>query len=301
MPIPALERKRPRQSMGGAVGSLDEGTAQAMSPATAAATGPHEQKDAAPPEMAQWPPTDDWPRRDPDAGGGAPQPDGLRGLLALREDVRDQRQGRWKDPCGADAHQGARCDQLMGRPAKGAGKAAGREHPQPSEQDPLASDAVAEAPRRKAGLRVAEALALRPTDVDLDRATLRVLHGKGDKARTVPLEPGACAAVQLWLARRAELRIPRRAPLFCTLDGRKSPYPQQVRTTLQRLADQAGLEKRVHPHALRHAFAVHLDRQGVPVTTIQYVLGHASLSITTRYLAGLGQEEHLDRVRRVPW
>lgn len=154
---------------------------------------------------------------------------------------------------------------------------------------------------QRAGLRVAEAVALRPTDVDVDRSTLRVLHGKGDKARTVPLDPGACAAVQLWMTRRAELRIPRRAPLFCTLDGRKPLYPQQVRNTLQRLADRAGVEKRVHPHALRHAFAVHLDRQGVPVTTIQYVLGHASLSITTRYLAGLGQEEHLDRVRRVRW
>ena len=92
-----------------------------------------------------------------------------------------------------------------------------------------------------------------------------------------------------------------RAPLFCTLDGRKGLHPQQLRTALQRLADKADLEKRVHPHVLRHAFAVHLDRQGVLVTTSQYVLGHASLSITTRYLAGLGQEEHLERVRRVAW
>lgn len=154
---------------------------------------------------------------------------------------------------------------------------------------------------QRCGLRVAEALALRPVDVDLDRCELRVLHGKGDKARTVPLDPGVAAAVQVWLSRRGELGIRRRAPLFCTLDGRKGLYPQQVRATLQRLADQAGLEKRVHPHALRHAFAVHLDRQGVPVTTIQYVLGHTSLSITTRYLAGLGQEEHLERVRKVAW
>lgn len=74
-----------------------------------------------------------------------------------------------------------------------------------------------------------------------------------------------------------------------------------MRATLRRLADQVGMEKRVHPHALRHAFAVHLDRQGVSVTTIQYVLGHTSLSITTRYLAGLGQKEHLERVRKEAW
>jgi len=154
---------------------------------------------------------------------------------------------------------------------------------------------------QRAGLRVAEALALRPVDVDVERCSVRVLHGKGDKARTVPLDAGACAAVQQWMARRAALGIPRRAPLFCTLDGTKALYPQQVRTTLQRLADRAGIEKRVHPHGLRHLFAVTLERQGVPVTTIQAMLGHASLSITTRYLAGLGQEEHLERVRRVQW
>lgn len=154
---------------------------------------------------------------------------------------------------------------------------------------------------QRAGLRVAEALALRATDVDMEHCTVRVLHGKGDKARTVPLDAGACAAVKDWLARRAELGIPRRAPLFCTLTGSKALYPQQVRTTLQRLADRAGVDKRVHPHGLRHLFAVTLDRQGVPVTTIQYMLGHASLSITTRYLSGLGQEEHLERVRKVQW
>lgn len=153
----------------------------------------------------------------------------------------------------------------------------------------------------RAGLRVSEALALRPADIDVERCTIRVLRGKGGKARTVALDPGACAAVGRWMDRRAKLGVSRRAPVFCTLDGAKAIYATQVRTTLQRLADRAGLDKRVHPHGLRHAHAAHLDRSGVPVSTIQRQLGHASLSVTTRYLAGLGEEEHLDRVRKVGW
>lgn len=169
----------------------------------------------------------------------------------------------------------------------------------------------------RAGLRIGEALSLEPSDVCLDLCTVRVKLGadkgrrrKADAAsprkrrarsRTVALEPGACAAVAQWLDRRRKLGISPRAPLFCTLTGDKALYPQQVRAQLGRLAVRAGLDKRVHPHALRHGHAAHLDRSGVPVSTIQASLGHTSLAVTSRYLAGLGQEEHLERVRRVDW
>src|SRR5207245_1606028 len=89
-------------------------------------------------------------------------------------------------------------------------------------------------------------------------------------------------------------------PLFCTLAGTPL-YPQQVRTTLTRLAERAGIDKRVHPHGLRHAHAAHLDRSGVPITTIVRQLGHANLAVTSRYLQSLGQEEHLARVQTINW
>ena len=105
----------------------------------------------------------------------------------------------------------------------------------------------------RAGLRVSEALALRPADVNTADGTLRVLHGKGDKARTVGLDSGALDAVARWADRRREYGF-RNGPLFCTLDG--GPLSAgYVRDMLKRQRAKAGIEKRVHPHGLRHTHA----------------------------------------------
>ena len=71
----------------------------------------------------------------------------------------------------------------------------------------------------RGGLRVSVALALYPKDVDADAGTVTVLHGKGDKRRTVGLDPAAFAVLEQWIARRATLRLNGRQPLLCTLDG----------------------------------------------------------------------------------
>ena len=54
----------------------------------------------------------------------------------------------------------------------------------------------------RGGLRIAEALALKASDIDPDRGTVRILRGKGAKSRTIGLEPGAMAAVQRWMDAR---------------------------------------------------------------------------------------------------
>ena len=56
-----------------------------------------------------------------------------------------------------------------------------------------------------------------------------------------------------------------------------------MRGLLRRLAARAGIEKRVHPHGLRHTFAAELEAAGVPVTTISKLLGHSSVAVTARY------------------
>jgi site-specific recombinase XerD len=134
----------------------------------------------------------------------------------------------------------------------------------------------------RGGLRIGEALALKPADVDCRAGTVRVMHGKGDRSRVVGLDPGAMAVLEPWMERRAQLGIRTRA-LFCTLDG--SPLdPSYVRKLLARLAGKAGIEKRVNPHALRHSHAAELAAEGVPVNVIQGQLGHANLAVTDRYL-----------------
>ena len=126
----------------------------------------------------------------------------------------------------------------------------------------------------RAGLRVSEALALRPADVNLTDGTVRVLHGKGDKPRTVGLDPGAVDAVYPLDGQAPRVRLPQRPAVLHP--GRRPGRGRYVRDMLKRQAAKAGLEKRVHPHGLRHTHAAELVREGVPINVIRDQLGHSS-------------------------
>jgi len=134
----------------------------------------------------------------------------------------------------------------------------------------------------RSGLRISEALALKPADVDLKRHTARVLHGKGDKATVRGFHPSATDALARWIDTRKGLGL-RNGPLFCTLGG--GPLSDRyVRNLLHRLADKAGVDKRVHPHGMRHTFADELRAGGMDVVAISKLLGHSSIAVTSRYL-----------------
>ena len=137
----------------------------------------------------------------------------------------------------------------------------------------------------RSGLRVSEVLALRTGDVNLTAHTVRVLHGKGDKATTRGFHPTATDTLARWMDTRKTLGL-RNGPLFCTLAGRPL-HAQYVRILLHRLGTQAGVDKRVHPHGLRHTFAWELEQAGVPVSVISALLGHSSIAVTARYLKHL--------------
>jgi site-specific recombinase XerD len=152
----------------------------------------------------------------------------------------------------------------------------------------------------RTGLRIGEVLALRPKDVDLASGTLIVQHGKGDKRRVVGLDAGTVALLQRWLDVRRKRGINGRAPVFCTLSGDEISQ-SYIRHLLPRLARRAGIEKRVHAHGLRHAFAVELEREGATVSTIRDLLGHSSLAVTDRYLRRIGAGEALAFARQRQW
>jgi len=146
----------------------------------------------------------------------------------------------------------------------------------------------------RSGLRISELRNLRPVDVDLDRRTMRLVAGgdasktagtrltKTGQAQTRGYHPSADDALARWLDVRRSLGI-RGGMLFCTLDGGKVS-DRYVRDMLKRYARRAGIEKRVHPHGLRHTFACELEAEGVSVTTISKLLGHHSIATTSRYL-----------------
>jgi len=156
----------------------------------------------------------------------------------------------------------------------------------------------------RAGLRCSEALDLALRDVDLEAGTLRVREGKGRKARLVGIDPMAAAVLERWLERRAELGIGRSSPVFCQITEGKLGEPLQgsyVRHLLKRLGKRAGIEKRTHPHGLRHSFASSLADEGVEPHRIQQLLGHSNLATTSRYVSHLNPTAALDVVRARSW
>ncbi len=135
-----------------------------------------------------------------------------------------------------------------------------------------------------AGLRVAEACALDVGDVDRERygvAMVLVRHGKGDKARQVPLTGAADRALAAYMPARAELS-PRDAAMFVNASGDRLT-PRSVQRMVKRWTIASGVHARATPHALRHSFATHLLDGGVDLRAIQELLGHASLASTQIY------------------
>ena len=130
-----------------------------------------------------------------------------------------------------------------------------------------------------AGLRVSEAVHLRPTDLDSRRMVIRVVQGKGQRDRSVMLSPTLLDTLRDWW--RAE----RPRPWLFPGDHPEQPITSHaVREACQRAHRRSRLTKPVTPHSLRHAFAVHLLEAGTDVRTIQLLLGHRSLETTARYL-----------------
>lgn len=152
----------------------------------------------------------------------------------------------------------------------------------------------------RCALRISEALALKPKDVNRTRQTLAILHGKGDRARTVGASDGVIAAIDLWLATRKALDISARAPIFCTLAGGPLSTPY-VRQLLPRLATKTGIDKRVHAHGLRHTRAADLMAKATPINVIQRILGHADLKTTAIYLNHVQPQQVIDAMVGDPW
>jgi integrase/recombinase XerC len=131
------------------------------------------------------------------------------------------------------------------------------------------------------GLRLSELAAMNQVDLDLGEGLVRVA-GKGAKVRVVPVGRMALKALKNWLGYRKSLVTRDEEAVFVGQTGKRLSG-RSVQLRLNRLAQQQGLDGRLHPHVLRHSFATHLLESSGDLRAVQELLGHADISTTQIY------------------
>jgi site-specific recombinase XerD len=128
-----------------------------------------------------------------------------------------------------------------------------------------------------AGLRVSEVVALKVSDIDPERLTIRVEHGTGGKDRDVPLADRLLVEL-----RRYGHVVP---PAHWVFPNRQGTRPIAI-TGAQKIYMltklRAGIRKQGGIHTLRHAYATPLLEAGTDLHTVQRLLGHSQISTTMR-------------------
>ena len=124
----------------------------------------------------------------------------------------------------------------------------------------------------ESGLRVSELVALTPGDLEPRNQVINVINGKGNKSRRAYVDSGT---MDLLCGYILSANIPEDRVIF----GVKT---NQMRNIVKRYGALAGIT--IHPHTLRHSFAIHLIRNGVDLRRLQQLLGHSNIQTTTVYL-----------------
>ena len=135
-------------------------------------------------------------------------------------------------------------------------------------------------------MRIAEAASLDTTDLDLTAGTLLIRHGKGGKSRVVPMGNTATSALLDYL-QHARPRFVSSKPgvtaLFLAATTGNRLSKMSIRLIVREAARKAGIDRRINPHAIRHACATHMLRAGASLRHIQQLLGHSRIDTTEIY------------------
>lgn len=149
------------------------------------------------------------------------------------------------------------------------------------------------------GLRVSELISLELSQINRNQGVIRVM-GKGNKERLVPLGEQALDWLEIYLrdARPNLLNTQLANAVFIT-NRKRGMTRQAFWYLIKRYAIQAGINTKLSPHTLRHAFATHLLNHGADLRVVQLLLGHSDLSTTQIYthiaqlrLQSLHQQHH---------
>ncbi len=124
-----------------------------------------------------------------------------------------------------------------------------------------------------AGMRKSEALNLKWSDIYFDYGFIKITKSKGNKDRFIPLTNEF---------REALLALPRNAE-YVFVNEKTGKLLTNVDRITRRIAQKAGINRKVKPHQLRHTFATHLLEKGIDLRVIQALLGHEDISTTTIY------------------
>ena len=156
----------------------------------------------------------------------------------------------------------------------------GRREPEKSDRAGWRDRALIET-MYSSGLRVSEAVALNWSDIDRETGMLMVRHGKGNKARLIPVGEPAIYALDRW--RQLAPRGGSRKAIFLNFRDGQRLTSRGAQLIVKEQAAQGGIQSRVTPHVFRHSFATHMLVHGADLRSIQEMLGHVSLSTTQIY------------------
>jgi len=134
------------------------------------------------------------------------------------------------------------------------------------------------------GVRVSELTGLMLGEINLRQGVIRIV-GKGSKERLVPMGEEAISWLTRYLkdARNELLKNNRAQDVVFPSNRGVAMTRQTFWHRIRKLAKEAGIQKKLSPHTLRHAFATHLLNHGADLRVVQLLLGHSDLSTTQIY------------------
>ena len=128
------------------------------------------------------------------------------------------------------------------------------------------------------GVRVAELCSLNKEDINFNTNEVRILHGKGDKPRTVYMNDVAKRHLVEYLQSRTDDT----KYLIVTKHGVVNRlHPESVRGSLHKLEEISGVTN-IHPHRFRKTLGTNMSKHGIPLEVIQQVLGHSDINTTKK-------------------